>query len=184
MKRFAAVAVVGVILTLSVSMVGYAQLNEWFKKPGGSPPVITHWFASEELHHGDTWRIYVAAKDPDGDMDQFVGVLEQVGYGRYPSNYVRIKGKNREEVRGYLVFYSTSGMGLWLAEWTQLRLTLFIQDRGRNSSNKVVLPVILSHGARQGSPPPPFSTGGLSKLGVFWFDLVESGINGDEIYPD
>ena len=179
MKRISTVVFIGGLLALSVRMGYCKSLSEWLIKPGGSPPVITHWFASEELHHGDTWRIYVAANDSDGDMRQFVGVLDQVGYGTYSSSYERIRKRNREELRGYLVFYSSAGMGLRLSEWTRLKLTLFIRDKGGNTSNKVVFPLVLSLGAKQGPPPAPFDRGLLVKLGVMWFDLIEPSLEGD-----
>lgn len=186
MRKMGFVMVIGVLLAFPAK-IGYSQLSEWGKKPGGSPPVITHWYAAEQLRPGDTWRIYVAAKDPDGDMRQFVAVLDQVGYGAYPASYARIKKKNRGELKGYLVLYSTRGMGLRMAEWTQLKLTLSIRDRGQNSSNKLVLPLVISREARQQPPPPPFDTGDLDKLGVLWFDLIDpsrddDGI-GDGIFP-
>lgn len=177
MKGIGASLFTGILLALSVSMAHSQSLNEWLKKPGGSPPVITHWYASEELHHGDTWRIYVAAKDPDWDMHRVVGRLEQAGYGEYPASYAPIRGKSRGELKGYLVVYSTSGMGLRMAEWTQLRLTLFVRDGTGNNSNRVVFPLVLTHGARQRPPGPPFDTGGLTRLGVLWFDLIEPGLD-------
>lgn len=185
MKRIAAMVFIGAVLALPMSMGDSKSLSEWLIKPGGSPPVITHWFASEELHHGDTWNIYVEAKDPDGDMRGFVGILDQVGYGGYSSSYTRIKGNHREELKGYLVFFSSAGEGSFLAEWTQLKLTLFIRDKGGNASNKVVFPLVLSRGARQGTPPPPFDSGRLEKLGVLWFDLVEPELDSetDELIP-
>ncbi len=176
MKRIAAMVFMGALLAFPMSM-GYSKsLSEWLIKPGGSPPVITHWFASEELHHGDTWNIYVEANDPDGDMREFVGILDQVGYGGYSSSYARIKKKHREELKGYLVFFSSAGEGSFLAEWTQLKLTLFIRDKGGNASNKVVFPLVLSRGTRQGTPASPFDSGRLDKLGVLWFDLVEPNL--------
>ena len=179
MKKFAVVVFIGALVALPMG-IGYAKsLNEWFIKPGGSPPVISHWFASEELHHGDTWRIYVEANDPDGDMREFVGVLNQEGHGQYLSSYVPIKKGNREKLRGYLVFFSSAGMGPWLLEWTQLSLTLSIRDRGANMSNKVIFPVVLSRGAKLGSPPPPFDSGQLDKLGVIWVELVDPNLDGD-----
>ncbi len=180
MKRIAALVFIGALLALPTSM-GYSKsLSEWLIKPGGSPPVITHWFASEELHHGDTWNIYVEADDPDGDMREFVGILDQVGYGGYSSSYARIKKRHREELKGYLVFFSSAGEGFFLAEWTHFNLTLFIRDRGGNASNKVVFPLVLSRGARQGPPPSPFDSGGVDKLGVIWFDLVEPELDSDD----
>jgi hypothetical protein len=180
MKKIPTPLFLGILLSLSLGIAHSQSLDEWLKKPGGRPPVITHWHASEKLRHGDTWRIYVAAKDPDWDMHRIVGILDQVGYGEYPASYVPIRGRSRGELKGYLVFYSTSGMGLWMAEWTQLRLTLFIRDGRGNSSNKLVFPLVLTHGARQKPPGPPFDTGGLAQLGVLWFDLIEPGLDRHE----
>jgi hypothetical protein len=183
MKKFAAFVFIGALIVLPMR-IGYAKsLNEWLIKPGGSPPVISHWFASEELHHGHDWKIYVEADDPDGDMRGFVAILDQIGYGTYSSSYVRIKERHREELRGYLVFSSSTGMGPWLSEWTQLSLTVFIRDGGGNKSNKVVFPLVLCRGAKQGSPPPPFDSGRLDKLGAVWFDLVEPELDGDDYEP-
>jgi hypothetical protein len=179
MKKVSALIFIWALLALPMS-IGYSKsLSDWLIKPGGSPPVITHWFASEELHHNDTWNIYVVANDPDGDMREFVGILDQVGYGGYSSSYVRIKKRSREELKGYLVFFSSAGEGSFLAEWTQLNLTLFIRDKGGNASNKVVFPLVLSRGAKQGPPPSPFDSDGLDKLGVIWFDLVEPDLDSD-----
>ena len=175
MKRIAAVFFLGAFFALPGEIGSAQSLGDSLRKQSGKPPVITHSFASEQLHHGDTWRIYVAAEDPDGDMRRFVGVLEQVGYGTYPSSYASIKKKNRQELRGYLVFRSTSGTGLRVSEWTQLKLTLSIRDRGGNTSNRVVFPLVLSRGAKQPPPPPPFDSSGLDRLGVLWFELRHDG---------
>jgi len=180
MKRIATIVLMGALVVL-LMRVGYSKsLNEWLITPGGSPPAITHWFASEELHHGDIWKIYVEANDPDGDMRAFVCIFDQVGYGRYSSGYVRIKKRNGEKLLGYLTFFSIAGEGFSLAEWTQLSLTVFIRDKGGNASNKVVFPLVLSRGAKQGAPPSPFDSGRLDKLGVIWFDLVEPELDSDD----
>lgn len=179
MKRIATIVLMGALVALPMR-VGYSKsLNEWFITPGGSPPVITHWFASEELHHGDIWKIYVEANDPDGDMREFVCIFDQVGYGRYSSGYVRIKKENGEKLLGYLTFFSIAGEGFWLAEWTQLSLTVFIRDKGGNASNKVVLPLVLSRGAKQGPPPAPFDSGGLEALGSIPTELVNPDLFGN-----
>jgi hypothetical protein len=175
MKRIAAIAFISAVLVLLMG-IGYSKsLNEWLIKPGGRPPVITHWYASEELHHGDIWKIYLEAKDPDGDMRHFVCIFDQLGFGLYPSEYVVIKKQHRGELRGYLRFFSTGGDGLSLPEWTRVSLTVFIRDKGGNKSNKVVLPLVLSRGAKQGLPPPPFNTGSLDRLGTIMVELFDPG---------
>ncbi len=178
MERIAVVVLIGALVVLPVRL-GYSKsLDEWLITPGGSPPVITHWFASEALHHGDIWKIYVEANDPDGDMRAFVCTFDQVGYGRYSSGYVRIKKRNREKLLGYLTFFSIGGEGFSLGEWTQLSLTVFIRDKGGNTSNKVVFPLVLSRGAKQGSPPAPFDSGGLEALGSIPIELVNPDLFG------
>jgi hypothetical protein len=172
MKKIAILVFIGAFLAFAVT-VGYSEsLAEWLTEPGGSPSVITQWFAAKEVSHGDNWKIYLEANDPDGDMRRFVCALHQVGYGSYPSEYVVIKKRHRGKLKGYLNFISSGGAGLWLPEWTELTLTVYIQDKGGNTSNKVVFPLVLSHLTKQGPPPSPFDTGGLDKLGTVVFDLV------------
>ncbi len=179
MKRIAAFVFIGALLTLPLGM-GYSKpkpLAEWLIKPGGSPPVITNWFASEELNPGDIWNIYLEANDPDGDIREFVCIFDQVGYGSYSPHYVVVKKQHREELRGYLNFFSSAGPGQ-LREWTQLSLTVFIRDKGGNASNIVVFPLLLFLRAKQGPPPPPFDIGGLEKLGTIMVKLVDPAWSG------
>ena len=180
MKRTAALVLTGVLVGLSFEL-GYSKsLAEWLIKPGGSPPVITGSYASDKLSHGDIWRIYVQANDPDGDMLRFVCVFDQVGYGPYSSAYVPIKKSNRTELMGYLYFHSSAGAGLRMPEWSQLRLTVYVRDKGGNNSNKVAFPLVLSRGARQKSPPAPFDSAPLERLGAIPVRLVDPQEDGDE----
>ncbi len=178
MKKIAAVVFMGALVALPMKMGCSKSLGEGVIKPGGNAPVITHWFASKELSRGDTWKIYLEANDPDGDMRQFVCVFDQVGYGSYSAEYVVIKKRHREKLRGYLNFFSSAGAGLQMPEWTQLRLTAYIRDKGRNTSNKVVFPLVLTVGAKQGPPPPPFDHGALDKLGTIMVELVNPAAMG------
>jgi len=151
---------------IPLAMVCCTTMAERGTEPLGSPPVITHSFASKELSHGDLWKIYVEAHDPDGDMRHFVCVLKQVGYGYYPSEYVIINKRHRGKMKGYLTFNSATGGGLGLTEWTQLELKVYIRDRGRKTSNEVVFPLVLSRGSKETPPPPPFDISGLERLGA------------------
>jgi len=171
MKALASAFFVLVLVSLSLKMAHSRPLGERRTEPGGSPPVITGSFAAKKLSHGDIWKIYLEARDPDGDMGQFVCALEQQGYGPYSSEYVMIKKQHREKMKGYLTFSSGAGDGLRLPEWTRLTLTVYIRDRGGNTSNKVVYPVVLSRGSKQGPPPPPFDAGQLDRLGAIPIEL-------------
>jgi hypothetical protein len=138
--------------------------------PGGSPPVITASFAAKEVSHGDVWKIYLEANDPDGDMWEIAYTLSRSGTGDYRVNHVNIRKRDRAKILGYLyVFFTQPQTGL--AEWASGTLTLHIRDRGGNSSDKVTFPVALTRGVKQPSPPSPFNTGGLKSLGQIWIKL-------------
>jgi hypothetical protein len=173
MKTFVKVLLVLLLISLPLMIACLTTSPEGETQSAGSPPVITNSFASKELSQGDTWKIYVEANDPDGDMRQFVCVIKQVGYGSYSPDYIVIKGPHREKLKGYLRFFSGAGAGSRLGEWTNLSLTLYIRDRGRKNSNKVVFPLTLSRGSKQGPPPPPFNTGQVDRLGTIATELKD-----------
>jgi hypothetical protein len=58
-------------------------------------------------------------------------------------------------------------------------MTLYIQDKGGNTSNKVVFPLVLSRGAKQEPPPAPFDTGTLERLGTISVELVNPEEDGN-----
>jgi hypothetical protein len=173
MKTFVKVSRILVLISLPLMIACRTTSPERGTQSAGSPPVITNSFAPKEISQGDIWKIYVEANDPDGDMRQFVCVIKQVGYGSYSPDYTVIKGPHREKLKGYLRFFSGAGGGSRLGEWTNLSLTLYIRDRGRKNSNKVVFPLTLSRGSRQGPPPPPFNTGQVDRLGTIATELKD-----------
>jgi predicted small secreted protein len=173
MKTFVKALLIPLLIPLPFVLTCCTTMGGSGTQAGGSPPVITNSFASKELSPGDIWKIYVEAHDPDGDMRQFVCVIKQVGYGEYSADYVVIKEPHREKMKGYLRFFSGAGGGSRLGEWTNLSLTLYIRDRGRKNSNKVVFPLTLSRGSKQAPPPPPFNTGGLDRLGTIATELKD-----------
>ncbi len=156
-------------ITLFLLMTCCTPLRNKGTQSGGSPPVITYSFASKEVSHGDNWRIYVEANDPDGDMRYFAYTIGTSGRGRRV-DYVHIKKGDRAEMLGYLRVF-TSSPGDPQAEWAHLTLTLYIQDRGGKVSNTLTFPVALSRGVKQSSPPPPFDIEGLKRLGQIWVEL-------------
>jgi hypothetical protein len=164
MKTFAKVVLILAIMALPLRVAYSKSLAESLIKPGGSPPVITHSFASEKLSHGDIWKIYLEANDPDGDMRTMVYSVE--GGSKHRLKSVVIKKGDRGRLLGYLDgFFSSPATAV--AEWTELTLTLYIRDKRGNTSNKVVFPLALTRGIKQGPPPPPFDSGGLKSLGTF-----------------
>jgi hypothetical protein len=44
-------------------------------------PVITNSFACRQIRPGDTWKIYLLAEDPEGEMKAIVCTVDQPGAG-------------------------------------------------------------------------------------------------------
>jgi hypothetical protein len=54
--------------------------EERIEKYGPNPPVIEHYGAAPKVSSGRAWRVYLAAQDPDGDMDRIDFELDRPGY--------------------------------------------------------------------------------------------------------
>jgi hypothetical protein len=169
MKIFKKFVLIPTLVTLSLGMACCTTVSERGTEPAGSPPVITSSFASEKVSHGDIWRIYLEANDPDGDMRYFAYSIKKSGLGgRF--EYVRIRKGDRARLSGFIGVVTSPPQDA-IGEWARLTLTLYIQDRSGNTSDKVTFPVALSRGVKQGSPPPPFDIEGLKRLGQIWVEL-------------
>ena len=59
--------------------------------PEAKGPVITHSFAVEKGYYGYIWKIYIEAEDPDGEMLRIAAVVDQPGYGHYPTDWTCLK---------------------------------------------------------------------------------------------
>jgi hypothetical protein len=158
-------------LILFVPLLGWPQ-----SKPETKKPIITHAFATDTAHYGTIWKVYIEAEDPDGDMLRIVSVVDQVGYGHYPSQWVYIKPQYGKQLRGYLQgnFYSKTAAPL--NDGTQITLKVSVFDKAGNESNEVVFRLtFLSGGGGLLSPPAPFDQGDNPRLGYISFDLRNPG---------
>jgi hypothetical protein len=120
------------------------------EKNGKAVPVIIASFASKQISPGGTWKVYLKASDPDGDMKRIICLIEQKGIGPYPVSYVNIREENRRELSGYL--YWTTG-GVSGAIFTEAQLTVQIQDKGRNLSGPVSFLLKFEEDIQQEDPP-------------------------------
>jgi hypothetical protein len=64
-------------------------------------PVIIDYYAAEVIRPGATWRVYLHARDKNGDMRDIACVLVQRGHGTYPTSVTRLSEGHREEVAGF-----------------------------------------------------------------------------------
>jgi hypothetical protein len=136
-------------------------------KRGGNPPAIQGSFAAREIAPGATWKIYLRASDPDGDMKRIVCTIDQPGAGAYPVRFIPIPEDQKKELSGYIYLHTFQSQGM--AHLT-LRLTIQIQDQGKNESPPIHFPLRFNPLAKEEEPPP--GTFGERDLGPIMIELV------------
>ncbi|MGA2517179.1 MAG: hypothetical protein ABSG44_11595 [Thermodesulfobacteriota bacterium] len=137
-------------------------------------PVITHAFAVEKGYYGDVWKIYIEAEDPDGQMLRIASVVDEVGYGHYPTDWIYLKPEYQKHFKGYIQWNTFSEKARYLPEWTRISLKVSVFDKDGNESNEVVFPFTFEMTPKQyvDKPPAPFNQGDLPRLGYIMTDLV------------
>jgi hypothetical protein len=146
--------------------------------------IITHSFAVEKGSYGYIWKIYIEAKDPDGDMLRIASVVDQVGYGHYPTDWIYLKAGHEKQFKGYIQWNTFSSKTPYLSEWTRIELKISVLDKAGNESNVVVFPFEFVSGVidqYQYKLPAPFDQRELPRLGYIHIDLYDPTTNtGDE----
>ena len=158
-------------ITLFIPSQGWTQ-----PKPGTRGPVITHSFAVEKGIYGYIWKIYIEAEDPNGEMLRIASVVDQPGYGRYPTDWLYIKPEYRKHLKGYIQWNTFSSKTAFLREWSSITLTVSILDKAGRESNEVVFPFTFETGVKDQynyKLPAPFDQGDLPRLGYNHIDLFE-----------
>jgi hypothetical protein len=151
-------------------------------KPGTHAPIITHAFAVDKGYYGSIWRIYIEAEDPNGDMLKIASVVEQPGYGTYPTDWIYLKSQYQKSFRGCVQWNTFSSKTAYIKEWTEITLKVSVFDKAGNVSNEVVFPFMFEVGAKssyQYKLPAPFDQGNLPRLGYIHIDLYEPTLMGD-----
>lgn len=113
-------------------------------------PVITRSFASEKIRLGDTWKVYLEASAPDGEMQAIVCTLEQPGVGVYPVGFTRIPAGARQRLSGYIYLNTAGAQGL---NGTHLGLTVQIRDKTGKYSAPVSFSLTFDPRSRPEDPP-------------------------------
>src|SRR5512136_167126 len=93
---------------------------------GGSHPVITAYFAPQQGNYGDPLRIYLAAKDTDGEMLRIATQVSQVGYGSYATDWVYLKPQDEKSFTGYLQWNTFSNHTPFMPEWTRITINISV----------------------------------------------------------
>jgi hypothetical protein len=156
-------------------------------KPGTHAPIITHSFAVERGYYGYIWKIYIEAEDQDGDMFRIASVVDQVGYGHYPTDWIFLKKEYGQNFKGYIQWNTFSSRSSYLREWTQITLKVSVFDKAGNESNVIVFPFTfeLVKGQYEYKLPSPFDEGVLPRLGYIHINLIDprEGYDYPKIHP-
>jgi len=118
---------------------------------GKASPLIHKSYAANQIWPGDTWKVYLIASDPDGDMKQIVCTIDQPGVGIYPASITRIAEGQRKELSGYL-YLNTQGFEN--LAFVTLTLSVQVQDMAGHFSLPAAFPVLLTPTGQQEPPPP------------------------------
>ena len=146
---------------------------------GIKAPNITHAFAIDKGYYGCIWKIYVEAEAPNGDMDRIAVIVEQTGYGNYPTDWIILKPRYRKHFTGYLQWNTFSSKASSLPEWTQITIKVSIFDKAGNESNEVVFPFTFESGVKdqyEYQLPAPFDKSNIPRLGHIMIDLYYGSV--------
>jgi hypothetical protein len=99
------------VLLLTAGCATMMSFEEKEKIYGKEAPVITETYASKQINPGDTWRVYLKASDPDGDMESIVATVQMVGSGTHPVSFTRIMDGSRKELAGYVSLSTSNPSG-------------------------------------------------------------------------
>lgn len=148
---------------------------------GRGVPAINQAFASKQIRPGDSWKVYLNASDPDGNMTYIVSEVSQPGVGPYPISRTRVKEGDRKEFSGYVYLNTFSFAGSPSSlNYVNLTLTVWIQDRAGHYSNPAVF--LTSFNPRHTQEPPPPGAFKERDLGPIMVNLgtVTGGIRLDD----
>lgn len=138
----------------------------------GQPPIILDSYAPSQIRPGATWRVYLRAKDPDGDMKDMVQVLVMGGSGPFKTSFVPLRAEHSEEMGGYFFFRTPSPSQADYNRLGFLGITLraAIRDCQKNESGYVEFPLHFTYEASHDLPPAWKDVSDRS-LGAIMFDL-------------
>jgi len=137
-------------LLLFTACTAFESLEEKELKYGKALPVIEQSFASQVMRKGDTWRIYLRASDPDGDMKTIIAYFRKGGVGGPTAvSHTQIKENDRREINGYLYWYP----GPEMDGFPEMTMTIQIEDMAGHFSKPVSLPLRIQPSGPQELPP-------------------------------
>jgi len=134
-----------------MSCIGLEPIQKREEIYGKAASLIHQSYAARQIWPGETWKVFLNASDPDGDMKNIVCTIDQAGVGTYPVSITKISEANQKQFSGYVYLNTQSIDDL---DFVTLTLTVHIQDKAGHYSEPAIFPLLLSGTSLQEPPPP------------------------------
>jgi hypothetical protein len=164
-----------VLLAFCVLISGCASFTRCEKTSTsgtGQPPVIIDSYAPSKIRPGATWRVYLRAQDPDGDMKETIQALVKGRNGFFKTSFVPLRAEHSAEMGGYFFLRTPSPAQADYSRLVSVGLTLrmTINDCQGNKSEQVEFPVNFTYEESR-DLPPEWKDVANNSLGAIMFDL-------------
>jgi hypothetical protein len=116
----------------------YQRYGSSGKVDRGQAPVVLDSYAAEVIQPGATWKVYLHAKDGDGDMKSIVLMLYQSGIGYHSTEINWIKSEHTQEFVGYIYLNTPVDQNLLR---DRCNLLIFARDEKGNKSEPIEFPL-------------------------------------------
>lgn len=159
----------GLLTVLLSSCVGAGRYPS---TSGKLPPAITRSYAPDKGAYGQTWKIYIEAEDPDGDMFRIASELQQEGVRyRQSVDFIPVKRRDQKYLKGYLSLDTYFLREPILGVSPRLVLRVSIIDKAGNESKTAVFNFEYAGKTSESAGlPSPFDQGDIPKLGTIMIE--------------
>ena len=123
-----------IIVVLSASILGCGELWKLVPIEPGSKPVISDYFAPQNVKPGKGWKIFLKAEDKDGDMKDIVATIAPATQSFLTYSFASIHEEEGGSLAGYL-FINTPPSPYLQNE--MFHLTISIRDKADRGSDSV-----------------------------------------------
>jgi len=134
-KLLVATVMLGMLLGCATSPQFYGLPTEGVM---ATPPVIEAYYAPKSVAPGNSWNIYLQAKDPDGDMLYIACMVDQTGFGPLDTAKIPLKGNDRAEFYGYVAMPTPTLSPIQAAD-ISFTVAVLVRDQQGNASRLIKL---------------------------------------------
>ena len=133
----------------------------------GQAPTMVDSYAPSVIRPGKTWRIYLCARDDDGDMKDIVTIFSKEGRTPFKTTVTRIDGTDSKDLAGHLFLRIPQNSDLLYRSFT---FTVMVRDSKGNKSEPVDFPLRFNY-VQDPDVAEKWQEAANRKLGAILIDL-------------